>query len=81
MNERKEQTLRMRNDYDDIRLIVSSMETLLHAHVSEARMGLVNGRDVLPSRSRNRCQLCRGQTAVQNCIGGHVNNLSDYKKT
>ena len=24
---------------------------------------------------------CRGQTTVENCIGGHVNVLSDYKKT
>ena len=23
----------------------------------------------------------RGQTTVENCIGGHVNVLSDYKKT
>ena len=50
-------------------------------HVSEARMGLVNGRDLLPSRSRNSCQRCREQTTVQNCIGGHVNDLSDYTKT
>ena len=49
--------------------------------VSEARMGLVNGRDALPSRSRNSCQRCREHTTVQNCIGGHVNDLSDYTKT
>ena len=24
---------------------------------------------------------CWGQTTVENCIGGHVNVLSDYKKT
>ena len=25
--------------------------------------------------------MCRSQTTVENCIGGHVNVLSDYKKT
>ena len=41
-------------------------------HISEARMGLVNGHDVLPSQSRNGCPRCRGQTTVQNCTGGHA---------
>ena len=27
------------------------------------------------------CCVCRGQTTVENCIGGHVNVLPDYKKT
>ena len=49
--------------------------------VSEARMGLVNGRGVLPSRSRNSCPRCRAQTTIQNCIGSDANVLSDYKKT
>ena len=49
-------------------------------HVSETRMGLVNGHDVLPSRSRNSCWRCRGYTTVQHFTGGHVNDLSDYKK-
>ena len=33
-------------------------------YVSEARMGLVNGRRVLPSRSRNSCPRSRGETTV-----------------
>ena len=37
----------------------ASMDDNYAIHVSEARMGLVNGHDVLPPRSRNSCPRCR----------------------
>ena len=33
------------------------------------------------TREIHLTELCRSQTTVENCIGGHVNVLLDYKKT
>ena len=47
------------------------------AQVMEAEGGCYSPR----AASRHRAGVCRGQTTVQNCIGGRVNVLSDYEKT